>query len=295
MASENRSRFNTILVAVDLSQAESGALDYAQEIARRHQSTLVVVYAIDPVSYAFPEGVPDWAAVDRAAREGLRRIEEETRQQGIPVRSVVETGVVYERILQAALDHRADLLVLGSRAESHIGRAALGTVARRLISKACCPVLTVPPDVDPGFAGSWHRVLAATDFSPASLAALELAQSIADGQLAVLHAACNATRQECEHDVRLLLSLVPNGAATSRLVEEIVAPGQGAEVVAEQARALNADLVVVGSPLNELRDEDFSSSTILQVISNVNCPVLCVPASEFARQPGVARELVCCS
>src|ERR1700751_1344851 len=101
MNTHNRLQFNTIVVATDFTDTASSALRYAQAIALMHKSVLVVVHVIDPVSYAFPEGVPNSAAADQAARDELRRIEEETRRQGIPIHSVVETGVVYERILQA--------------------------------------------------------------------------------------------------------------------------------------------------------------------------------------------------
>ena len=117
MKHQNRLQFNTILVATDLSEAGSTALRYAQAIALMHKSVLVVVHVIDPVSYAFPEGVPNSATADQAARDELKGIEEETRRQGIPIHSVVETGVVYERILQAVRDHNADLLVVGTRAK----------------------------------------------------------------------------------------------------------------------------------------------------------------------------------
>lgn len=42
---------------------------------------------------------------------------------------------------------------------------------------------------------------------------------------------------------------------------------------------MHADLVVLGSPENELSAEDFILSTVLQVISRVACPMLCVPSS----------------
>jgi nucleotide-binding universal stress UspA family protein len=168
MGNRNRLQFKTILVATDLSETGSAALRYAQAIAQVHKSVLVVVHVIDPVSYAFPEGVPDSAAADQAARSELNRIEEETRRQGIPIHSVVETGVVYERILQTAFDHRADLIVLGTRAKTGIGRAALGTVARRLLAKAMCPMLTVPPDSGTHLpcAGCWHHEYCWVSVSP---------------------------------------------------------------------------------------------------------------------------------
>src|ERR1700739_1972395 len=112
MNTHSRLQFNTIVVATDFTDTASSALRYAQAVALRHKSVLVVVHVIDPVSYAFPAGAPESTTADRAACEELQRIEEETRRQGIPVHSLVETGVVYERILQAVQDHHADLLVV---------------------------------------------------------------------------------------------------------------------------------------------------------------------------------------
>jgi nucleotide-binding universal stress UspA family protein len=65
-------RFKTILVATDLSDSSSCALRYARKIAQLHGSTLIILYAIDPAGYAFPKGMPDFAASDQSAREVLK-------------------------------------------------------------------------------------------------------------------------------------------------------------------------------------------------------------------------------
>ncbi len=52
--------------------------------------------------------------------------------------------------------------------------------------------------------------------------------------------------------------------------------------------AINFDLIVLGSPTNKLTEQDFHTSTVLQVISHVMCPVLCVPAS----RPHSAKQVV---
>src|SRR5271170_486798 len=280
----NKLKFATIVVATDLSDASSTALRYAQAIARLYESTLVIVHAIDPVGYAFPDGAPAFAAADQAAREELRRIEEETRQEGIPVHSMMETGVIYERILQAALDHNADLLVLGTRAKTGIGRAALGTIAPQLLAKAMCPVLTVPPDAEAHmpWAGRWRYVLVATDFSDASLLALRCAHRIAHAQLVTLHIPTSCSEREREDSLERLRFLAPFNESHTVPVEHVIAEGDAAALIAENARKFGTDLIVLGSPENELAEEDFQSSTVLRVISSVTCPVLCVPSARRA-------------
>jgi nucleotide-binding universal stress UspA family protein len=292
-STRHRFSFTTIVVATDLTHPGSCALEYAKRIAQLHKSKLVIVHAIDPAGYAFPEGMPGWVASDQRARDALGQIEEELRHQGIPTHSVVETGVIYERILQAAIDHQADLLVLGTGAAAKIGRAALGTIARRLLATAPFPILTVPPAANSNLAvaGHWRNVLVATDFSDASLEALDRAQAIVTGQLVVIHVTGAPAVSSHQRHLERLRFLAPFNESHTVPVEHVVTAGEAGEVIAEYADRLQADLIVLGSPVDELHDEDFATSTVLQVISNVSCPVLCVPSTRDASVADVVNEL----
>ena len=272
-------KFKTIAVATDLSNATSSALRYALAIARLHGSTLVVVHVVDPLGYAFPNGAPSSLVAFQAAREELAKIESGAHDHGVPVHSVVETGVVFERILQAVIDHHADLLVLGTRAKSKAGRVALGTVARQLLAKAPCPIMAISPDVDAtlAYAGRWPCVLAAADFSAPSLSALQTAHQMAHSQLVALHVSRATGGHSCSNCLERLRFLTPFNESHTVPVEHIVAAGEPGQLITEYAQQFHADLVVLGSPENELTEEDFPSSTVLEVISNVTCPVLCVP------------------
>ena len=291
----NRLKFGTIVVATDLSSAASTTLRYAQAIAHLHRSKLVIVHVIDPVGYAFPEGAPDFAIADKVAREELRRIEKEISGEGIQIHSVVETGVICERILQAVRDHHADLLVVGTRAKSTLGRVALGTVARQLLARTPCPILTVSPDADthlPWAGGGWRRVLVATEFSAASRSALSCAQQIVHDQLVVVHVARCQGEKQCANCMERLRLLAPFNESHTVPVDHVVVSGDAANSIAERANKLLADLVVLGAPVNELTPDEFASSTVLQVISQVSCPVLCVRSSSGNFQPEIIEEVV---
>jgi nucleotide-binding universal stress UspA family protein len=283
----------TIVIATDLTHSGSCALRYAKQLAKLHRSKLVVVHAIDPAGYAFPEGMPEAIAADHNAREALMQIEREISRQGIPIHSVIETGVIYERILEAALDHQADLLVLGTRATAKVGRAALGTVARRIIATAPCPILTVAPSADDSSeaAGHWQNVLVATDFSEASLAGLNHAQAIVGAQLIVVHVVNDLASENREPHLERLRYLAPFNESHTVPVEHVVIAGEAGRVIAEQADRMHADLVVLGAPTDELQDEDFATSTVLQVVSNVSCPVLCVPSTRRGSAAEAMNEL----
>jgi nucleotide-binding universal stress UspA family protein len=290
---EHPFELKTIVIATDLTHSGSCALGYAKRLAKLQGSKLVVVHAIDPAGYAFPEGMPEPAGADQNAHETLKQIEREISHQGIPIHSVIETGMIYDRILEAALDHQADLLVLGTRAVAKVGRAALGTVARRLLATAPFPILTVPPAADGDFelAGHWQNVLVATDFSEASLAGLNRAQSLVGGQLMVVHAVENAATGNRETHLERLRFLAPFNESHTVPVAHMITPGEAGRVITEQADRMHADLVVLGAPADELQDEDFATSTVLQVVSSVSCPVLCVPPNRSASMANVLNEL----
>jgi nucleotide-binding universal stress UspA family protein len=284
--------FKTIAVAIDLTESASPALRYAQTMARMYDSTLVLVHVIDPLAYAFPNGAPSLLSANTAAAAELKKIEEETSALGIPVHSVIESGIVCERILHAMSEHHADLLLLGTRAKTEAGRVALGTVARQLLARSRCPIMTISPDAlnSLPWAGCWRRVLAATDFSPASVRALHCAHQLALRQLVLLHVRQGEHGTEDSRCRERLRFLAPFNESHTVPVEHIVDSGSAGKLIAEYAERFGADLVVLGSPENELAEENFATSTVLQVISKVKCPVLCLPFAYSDRPEELNHE-----
>ncbi len=270
-------KFQTIALATDLKSDSSSALRYAQTMARMYQATLVLIYVIDPLTNAFPYSTPH--LVEAAAAAELKRLEEETTAQGIAVHSVVQIGPVCEQILQTVSDYRADLLLLGAHDKSNVDRAALGTIARQLLNKSRVPIMTVSRDAADSlpWAGCWRSVLAATDFSPASVNAVQCAHQLALRQLIVVHVANSEKGHECTHCREKLRLLAPFNESHTVPVEHFLTEGNSGQAIAEYAQKFAVDLVVLGSPVDELANEALPISTIVQVVSKVNCPVLCLP------------------
>ncbi len=285
--------FRTIVVATDFSAESSSAVRCAQAIARSRGAMLLLVHVIDPVGYAFPEGAPNYIDRDAAAREELKRIESEVREQGIPVHSRVETGIVCERILLSLHDHRAALLVLGTRAVTGAGRAALGTVTRQLLAHSPCPILTVPADdpARPRSFGRWNNVLAATDFSPASLSALHYAQGLAGTHLIVLHSARCGRHEECLNCLERLRFLAPFNESHTLPVDHVVTGGDPALAIVSAAERLQPDLIVLGAPAPGHEAADAESSTVVRVIARASAPVLIVPESRTRMDDQVIEEV----
>jgi nucleotide-binding universal stress UspA family protein len=278
--------FETIVLATDFSEQSSSTLRYAQAIALCHGAKLVLVHVIDPIGYAFPTGVSRSLSADQAAREELNRVEERLRADAIPVHSVVETGDICDLILQTVRDDGGDLLILGTRGKTGVGRAALGVVARQLLTRTECPILTVTPDVEPlmPWAGKWRTVLLATDFSACSLSALTAAHRIAHVQLTVLHSAGAQSDVERRNQLERLRFIAPMNESHTVPVEHIVTMGEAGPVIVDFVLKHQVDLVVLGGPTTILAEEDVQTSTVLQVISGVHCPVLCIPVPRQVKE-----------
>lgn len=83
----------------------------------------------------------DAPAARAAAEDFVRGAVARARQAGLDATGAVLDGKPSASILQAAQDSGADLLVIGSRGDAHIGRALIGGVAQKVIGLASQPVL----------------------------------------------------------------------------------------------------------------------------------------------------------
>lgn len=91
-------------------------------------------------------------------------------------------GSVWPVLNLAIKSHDIDLIVVGTRGRTGIGKALLGSQAEEILRHAPCPVLTVGPrtDSEDKVRGKIASILYATDFGAASLAAARIAVSLAE-------------------------------------------------------------------------------------------------------------------
>jgi len=125
-------RFNTILVASDGSPSSAAAWAEAVALAQAAGSRLVAV------SVAREEGeIPE-------AENLVKDMIAAGNQAGLAVTGLMPQGLAPDAaIVQAALKHAVDLLVLGSHGRTGLARLILGSTAERVIGQAPCPVLVV--------------------------------------------------------------------------------------------------------------------------------------------------------
>src|SRR5712691_6315227 len=178
-----RITLKNILFATDFSQAADAAAPIAIQIARRYGAKIygVHVNASDHYTAAAPEA---WAAMAEAAeretKEDAGRLNEQL--QGVEHEVVVGEGKIWEVMSDLIEKKEIDLVVLGTRGRTGLGKALLGSVAEQILRQSPCPVMTVGPHVtlQPEKAVKMHQILYATDlvaeFPAAAPYAISLAQ-----------------------------------------------------------------------------------------------------------------------
>lgn len=126
----------TIVVGYIPSAEGLAAVDYAINQAGRTQSRLVVINTGHHGNYA------DASFADPRDLDALT---DQLRSNGIEheVRQPVQGRSAADEILQAAADTQADLIVIGLRRRSPVGKIITGSTAQQVLLDAECPVVAV--------------------------------------------------------------------------------------------------------------------------------------------------------
>jgi len=139
-----------ILVPVDFSETSACALRYARALSAAFGSRLHLLHVVENlVAHAWTAEVYVTALpglLDDVAREAGTRLQnlltEEDRTR-FHAQAAVVTGSPYAEVIRYAADNEIDLIVMGTHGRGAVEHVLLGSVAEKVVRKACCPVLTV--------------------------------------------------------------------------------------------------------------------------------------------------------
>jgi len=134
-----------ILVPIDGSDAARKALEYAIDLAKQTEASLILLNVIDPPSPLYiallgnlENNIRQIAEAYVAEAEGL------CNSQGVESQKIIRTGHPVDEIIKAAEELHADLIVMGSRGKSALGSALVGSVTMGVVyMKTTFPVLVV--------------------------------------------------------------------------------------------------------------------------------------------------------
>lgn len=135
----------TIVLGYDESPGADRALDQAITLAGQLGERLVVVYGAAPPSMMGEEYGAHLAALTELGRTVLTTATDRARAAGIDTVVELTEEKPAEALLEAADQHDARLIVVGTYGESPLRGAMLGSTAHKLLHVSHRPVLCVPP------------------------------------------------------------------------------------------------------------------------------------------------------
>ena len=302
-----------ILCPVDFSAFSQHALQHGMQLARWFNATLTVLYVYPPPAAPPPvlfgglpgplpgEPYPALTVSPEQAHEDitaqLTTFAASVDAQGVQLRIEPRAGRPVREILHEAAAEHSGLIVLGTHGHSGFDRWVLGSVTEKILRKASCPVLTVPPPAAKPEVDAlrlFKRLLCPIDFSDSSLKALEYALSLAkeaDAELLLMHviegladvqhwqqptnpSVLEYLRLSEQNALTRLLDVMPEDASTWCTPKEILMTGKPYEEILRVARDEDVHLIVMGVSGRNPIDLMFFGSTTNHVVRAATCPVL---------------------
>ncbi len=270
-----------ILHPTDFSRTAELARTLALDLSERMAAELRVVHVqqrfvdqggapfvrahLDAIEPALQQRIEqERVAEERRLRERLRAM---AGEHGTPA---LVSGEPLRELLTMAAEH--DLVVMGAHGQSPLDDVFLGGIAGRLVRRTATPVLTARETCT---VTSVRRLLVASDFGEASLAAWTYANELAQrGNLKLVLA--HVTESQ-DHDAAKLSARLETLSA-GRAERLAVRPGNPIDVLPAIAQDVGADVIVVG-----LRRQGRVAGLILgsradALLRSSPVPILSVPA-----------------
>ena len=147
-----------VVLATDGSESAAHAAEVAADIARETGSELYVISVIS-MEQLYPEigamSSPEgWGYYERKARERLDAEVSRIENMGVSVaESYLREGNPDVEVISLAEELGAGLIVVGSRGQSPLRRAVIGSVSDSIVRHAHCPVMVVRGERDLGKEG----------------------------------------------------------------------------------------------------------------------------------------------
>jgi nucleotide-binding universal stress UspA family protein len=304
-------KIQRILVPTDFSKSSKAAIAYAIDTARSTGARIHLIHAYGVPSVALGHagaiGIGEVIGSLRlAASQKLDAVRKEVETAGVECGMDLSAMSPQDAIAAAALKTRADCVIMGTRGLTGIRHAIMGSVAERTLRTAPCPVLTVngPAQAPPSIA---RKILVPSDFSPASIAALEIATEWGgpDSEIVLLHAHYEAglikpfAPQERSADSpshrelqarmdETVRAVAVNDGRISTRIEEGVSESTAILLVAAEP---GFDLIVMGTHGRSGLPHLVMGSVAERVLREAKCPIVAIKVADpVSKRTGAAPD-----
>lgn len=282
------SKPSTILFASEIPANEK-ALSFAVAQAKEFGAHLILFHAYDTMVVAASEtsGIRyyDYAAAARAEVQHLDPIAAKIRAEGVSCEIVVRPGLAADQVLNFLRERVVDRIVMGTHSPGPIGKMLVGSVAEAVLRTSKVPVCIIGPEaVDARYRNyETHNILCAASLNDNSYVVAAFAAAVAaqeDARLILQHVIkpqeraevlAGRTLEDIEAD---LFSLVPQELRNVIAVQTVVVPGDPTEELLYQARAQQADMIILGAQGASAFAAITRQGVVYKLLAHAQCPVM---------------------
>jgi nucleotide-binding universal stress UspA family protein len=140
-------KFEKILIAVDESTFAAHAADVGMDLALQLGAEVAFVTVIDSatITYDPNSDIPadEWLAILKGDAKKLLKAFSSRRAIAPAPLEFLEVGKPEAKIVEAARNWPADLIVMGTHGRNAIANILLGSVAQGVLHHAPCPVMVL--------------------------------------------------------------------------------------------------------------------------------------------------------
>ena len=244
--------------------------------------------------------------VRKESSDRLRMLIAPISEEGINITSSILWGTPFIEIIREVIRNNRDLVMLSPRKEGRIKEMLLGSRIMHLMRKCPCPVWAVKPT------GSrrYTHIIAAVDVVPVNeesstlnTTIMELASSLSETENSMLHIVhcwvpyyertshsrfgfSQDVATKMIHDTKNLLKkwldeLVKKVDLTSIKYKVHLLEGEPGDLIVQQAKNHQADLVVMGTVSRTGISGFFIGNTAEKILHKLNCSVLAIKPEGF--------------
>ncbi len=266
------SKLEKLLVATDRSMFSEGAITAAITFAKQCSSKLYVMTVVETNPEYETAGAELLQKETEEASRYLASLKARALEEISSCETIFRRGDSASRlIVEEAAQKKVEMIAVGRRGRSGLKRVLLGSAAAKVIGHAPCKVLVVPRAARIKF----KNILVATDGSEhartAATEAIEIAKR-GGSRLIVLSAVASEGEKEKAWanagDAALAAQQAGIHAETMALV------GKPHSVIAETAKSMGVDLIVMGAYGKTGLKRLLMGSTTEKVIGLASCAVL---------------------
>jgi nucleotide-binding universal stress UspA family protein len=280
-------KYKKILVAYDGSQSGTNALLQSFRLATEEKSWITVATVVPTydgdINLIAVGDIHE--ALRRPGEEILSRANALAKEEGALIKTVLEEGESYDRLVDLAEAENCGVIIMGRRGTHSTEKSLIGNVTARVIGHSQRDVLVVPEGTTIG----WKKILVATDGSRysdlAANRAIDFAKSYGGSLTAVsvvdvpseFYAEAPGVVDKLIINAKGFAAAVKKKAETNDVAAStFVGEGEAFEVITKLSRKEKIDVIIIGSHGRTGLKRLLMGSVTEKVIGHAPCPVLVV-------------------